>query len=287
MLLITLGAPSCAHQHPDARAARSPRRFRIAGTVVGVDEPRGQLTIQHERIDGYMDAMTMAFDVRDAAALAAAQPGTQLLAILVVDERQSWIEAVSLTNHPSDAATLRRSFTLGAAIGQTVADFRLTNQDGRPISLGQFRGKAVALTFIYVRCPLPDFCPFVSRNFAAAERDIRGRPALMAGTQLLSITVDPEHDAPDVLRAYRARFLSDDSRSSNHWQLATGTPEQIRDICEFFGLQYWPESGQIVHSLRTVVIDPAGRITHVDPGNAWKPSGLIAELERAAVSVPP
>jgi len=254
----------------------------MVGTIVAVDKPQKQLTIAHERIDGYMDAMTMAFDVRDAVALDAAQPGAQLVAILVVDHKRSWIETAALTNHPADAAAIRRSFMLGAAPGQTVSDFQLMNQDARRISLRQFRGKALALTFIYVRCPLPDFCPFVSKNFADAERIMRLRPVLMANTQLLSVTIDPEHDTPDVLRNYRATFFPDAEQASSHWQFATGTPEQIREICEFFGLHYWPESGQITHSLRTVVIDPAGRITHVDPGNAWKPSGLIAELERAA-----
>jgi len=215
-----------------------------------------------------MDAMTMAFDVRDAAALAAAQPGTQLLAILVVDERQSWIEAVSLTNHPSDAATLRRSFTLGAAIGQTVTDFHLTNQDGRPIRWVSSAGKAVALTFIYVRCPLPDFCPFVSRNFAAAERDIRGRPALMAGTAAPQHHGRSEHDTPDVLRAYRARFLSDDSGRRIIGSSPTGTPGEIRDISGSLDCSTGRKAGRSFTSLRTVVIDPAGRITHVDPGNA-------------------
>ena len=278
--LVTIVSAAGCREALEFRTSSNAQRFPVMGTVTGIDRAHARLTIAHEPVAGYMDAMTMPFRVRERDAVEAAEVGAGVRAILVVDGQRSWIEAVSLTNRPTDAASLRRSFTLGATPGQTIPDFHLTNQDGRPISLSQFRGKAVALTFIYARCPLPDFCPFVSRNFAAAERELERRPRLRQATQLLSVTIDPEHDTPDILRDYRSAFLSYPDRT-DHWQLATGSPKEVRAIAQFFGLQYWAEEGQLVHSLRTVVIDPDGRITHVDAGNAWKPSGLVAELERA------
>src|SRR5262249_35155120 len=124
--------------------------------------------------------------------------------------------------------------------------------------------------------------PFVSKNFAAAARALRQRPELEARTRLLSITIDPAHDTPDILRVYRAAFIPDAGSGDPVWQLATGNVDEINAIAAFFGLRYWSESGQITHALRTAVVDGAGRVTHVDSGNAWKPAGLMAELERAA-----
>jgi protein SCO1 len=183
-----------------------------------------------------------------------------------------------------DAETLRRSFIVGARAGEAVPNFHLIDQDRHAISMRELRGKAIALTFIYIRCPLPEFCPFVSKNFAAAARQLRDDPRLRSKVELLSVTIDPDNDTPDSLRAYRDTFVGRDAEAARVWRLATGTREEIRSMTEFFGLQARPQNGQIVHALRTVVIDPRGRITHVDVGNAWKPVGLIAELERAAAN---
>jgi protein SCO1/2 len=287
VLTVVIGTSACGWPSGERfHASSDARRFRLRGSVVGVDRVNGQLTIAHDRIDGYMDAMTMPFNLADARVMDQAPPGSRLLATLVVDADRSWLEAVSFTNRPVDAATLRRSFTAGPQPGDEIPDFHLTSEDGGSISIHQFRGKAVALTFIYVRCPLPDFCPFLSKNFATVERELRNWPRLDSNTQLLSVTLDPEHDTPEVLRKYRAAFIADAERSGNHWVCATGTPEQVKAITGFFGLQYWNETGQIDHSLRTVVVDAAGRITHIDMGNTWKPAGLIAELERAAFATP-
>jgi protein SCO1 len=186
------------------------------------------------------------------------------------------------TNGGVDAETLRRSFTIGARAGAIVPNFHLIDQDHRAMSMRDLRGKAIALTFIYIRCPLPEFCPFVSKNFAAAARQLRDDPQLRSKVELLSVTIDPDNDTPDSLRAYRDTFVQHDAEAARMWRLATGSRDEIRSMTEFFGLQARPQSGQITHALRTVVIDPRGRITHVDVGNAWKPVGLVAELARAA-----
>ena len=210
-------------------------------------------------------------------------PGRQAIACLVALCGAAIVAcgANQSMNAGVDAETLRRSFTVGARAGDDVPNFRLVDQDHRSLSMRDLRGKAVALTFFYMRCPLPDFCPFVSKNFAAAARQVTRDERLRSRVELLSVTIDPDNDTPDVLRQYRDGFVGRDVEAARIWRLATGTREQIRSMTEFFGLQARREYGQITHALRTVVIDPRGRITHVDVGNAWKPVGLVAELERA------
>jgi protein SCO1 len=280
--VLGVAAAGCgwsASRQGDARAQA--RRLPLRGTIVSADGDR--VTVAHDAIAGYMDAMTMTFAVRDTAVVKFAEPGALIAAILVIEGDRSWLDDVSLTSRPTSAAAIRKSLTgaAGAQAGDLVPDFHLVDQDGRAISIRDFRGKALAITFIYVRCPLPDFCPFVSKNFAAAARELSARPDLAARTRLLSVTIDPEHDTPDVLRRYRSTFLSGAAGDSAVWQMATGSVDQIDAVSSFFGLRYWPESGQIVHALRTAVLDTAGRVTHVDAGNAWKPAGLVAELEHA------
>jgi len=265
-----------------ASAAAPARRLPLRGVVVAADGDR--LTVAHDAIPGYMDAMTMTFAVRDRAATAHADPGALIAATLVVDGDRSWLDDVSVASRPTDAASIRRSLTgaAGAKAGDELPDFRLVDENGRAISTRDYRGTALAITFIYTRCPLPDFCPFVSKNFAAAARALQQRPELAARVRLLSVTIDPEHDTPDVLRGYRTSFVDGDSPQAGVWHLATGSADQVSAIAGYFGLRPWREDGQIVHALRTAVVDVRGRITRVDNGNAWKPSGLMAELERAA-----
>jgi len=276
-VVAALFAGGCTSQGDLPHATASARRYHLEGEVVAVDARNRLLTIRHSRIAGYMDGMTMPFHVFDRGALGAAEPGSHIDATLVVDGDRSWLEAIALVS--GEGARMEES--PGAREGDEVPDFALVNQDGRPLSLKQLRGKAVALTFIYVRCPLPDFCPLISKHFAAAERILAASPALRDATALLSVSFDPDYDTPPVLKAYRAGFLgSVDERSASHWQCASGTMEQIQAITAFFGLQYFPDAG-FAHSLRTVVIGPDGRITRVHPANDWTPEDLVAQLRDA------
>ncbi|MES1256122.1 MAG: SCO family protein [Acidobacteriota bacterium] len=264
------------------RASAAAHRYHLTGQVIDVDAAHQLLTIKHARIVGYMEGMTMPFHVPDQGALDAAQRGTKVEATLVVDGDHSWLEEIALVSGEEDSDWA--ALTAGAQPGDEVPDFVLINQDHQVLSLKQLRGKAVALTFIYVRCPLPDFCPLISTRFAAAERLLQASPALAASTALVSVSFDPAFDTPEVLARYRATFLGESERQTQHWQCATGSVEQIRAITTFFGLQYAPDSGQISHSLRTVIIRPDGRIANVHPVNDWSPERLVAELADAAAA---
>ncbi|HEV2765118.1 MAG TPA: SCO family protein, partial [Pyrinomonadaceae bacterium] len=167
--------------------------------------------------------------------------------------------------------------------GAEAPDVKLVNQDGRPAGTGQFRGRALVVTFIYTRCPLPDYCPLMSENFAAVNRELAKDASLGARARLLSVTVDPEYDTPKVLRSYGAAHTGEFAGERfERWQFATGEPSEIRRLAESFGLSYARDKDQIIHSLRTAVITPDGRLFKLYRGNEWKPGELLADLKTLA-----
>jgi protein SCO1/2 len=156
------------------------------------------------------------------------------------------------------------------------------DQDGRALRLGDYRGRAVALTFIFTRCPLPDFCPLMMRNFAALDEALARDEALAARVRLLTISFDTVHDTPEVLRAYGRPFQKSRPPFAR-WTLATGKDEDIRALGAALALDYAEESRSFTHNLRTAVLDPGGRLRRLFRGNEWKPGEVLAEL-RAAVA---
>jgi protein SCO1/2 len=281
-LIVLIGSlaallAGCRHG-ASPNASPNAQRYELKGTVVSIDARGETVSIAHQEIAGYMDAMTMAFKPKDRWVLEQAQPGNRIQATLVVDGLRSWLEDVVLTEDAPDSAAA----TTGAAepqAGAEVPDFALTNQDGKRIALHDYRGRALVLTFIYTRCPLPDYCPLMTNNFAEIVREIKKDAALYNQTRLLSVTVDPDYDTPAVLREYGARYTGESGAAAfNHWQFATGKPDEIKQVAAWFGLQFWPEGGQIIHSLRTAVIAPDGKLVKIYRGNDWRPAEIVADL---------
>jgi protein SCO1/2 len=168
--------------------------------------------------------------------------------------------------------------------GDEVPDFSLVNQSGKRIHLHQFRGKPLLLTFIYTRCPFPDFCLRMSSNFSQVLKQLQSDPKTFDRTQLLSISIDPETDRPEVLRAYGEQYIAQVDPSFAHWQFASGTPAQVRQAADYFGLTYNRKDNQIVHGLRTVLIGEDGRVVNVYGGNTWKPQEVAADFAAAAAA---
>lgn len=258
-----------------AGCSRAPeRRFDLKGKVVAVDPEHRQVTVAHEAISGFMDAMTMPFNVREDWAMAALQPGQEIEATLVVRGEQSWIEKLRITK----IKEMRGAAPAGAGpqIGAAVPDFTLVNQNGRRIHLAQYRGRPLLLTFIYTRCPIPDFCPRTSRNFAEIFREIRTMPVSDKKPHLLTISFDPQHDTPEVLQQYGRRYMN--PPAFHAWEFATGSAAEIKAITGYFGLSYWEASGQIVHALVTVLIDLDGKVARLYLGKDWTPAQILAEF---------
>jgi protein SCO1/2 len=165
--------------------------------------------------------------------------------------------------------------------GDEVPDFALVNQNNQPIHTGQYRGKALLLTFIYTRCPIPEYCTLMSNNFSQIERELEKQPDVHEKIHLLSITIDPDYDTPAVLRSYGAahtgRYGDEKFRL---WEFATGTKEQVKEVAQFFGLQYYSDKDQITHGLRTVIIEPNGKVASVYRGNEWKPAEVLEDLQK-------
>jgi protein SCO1 len=282
-LLVFVCALSVGHSFSACRARGEGggTRYDLKGRVVSVDKKGKQLIVAHEAVPGYMEAMTMGFNVKDQSVLDYAQPDDNIQATLVVAGDKSWLEEIIIARLTSDTATGNQP---PAAVepepGATVPDFTLINQDSKPVSINQYRGRALVLTFIYTRCPLPDFCPLMNQNFAAINSALRRDAELYAKTHLLSITVDPEFDTPEVLRGFGAAFATKAGEPPfAHWEFATGSNDEIKKIASFFGLNYYQEADQIVHSLRTAVIAPDGKVVKVYRGNEWKPDEVVKDLQ--------
>jgi len=272
-LSVSLLAAGCSGEKPPAK------RFEVTGSVVSVDKAAKMVILNHREIPGYMSAMTMGFSVKDNWVLDAAKPGAKLQATLVVEDGKSWLEGVVVTETPKiDPTAPAEKATHTPDPGEAVPEFSLVNQDGKRLKLADYRGKTLVLTFIYTRCPLPDYCPLMSENFSKIIKEISGDATMRGSVRLLSISIDPEFDQPAVLREYAKRYGAAETKDSP-WDLATGKPDEVRRIAKFFGLDYWEESGQIIHALVTAVIDGEGKLVRIYRGNDWKPAEVIGDIK--------
>jgi protein SCO1/2 len=272
LLLIACISVSCRRQ------SSNEKRFELKGKVLAVEPDKHLVTIAHEDIKDYMPGMTMPFTDPDDADFQFLAAGDEIAAILVVDGSHSWLENVQITKESVD--TSATTGIVEAKEGDDVPDYGLVNQDGKDIRIHNYRGKALLLTFIYTRCPLPEYCTLMSNNFAAIDRQLQQQPELYQKTHLLSISIDPEYDTPKVLRSYGAAHTerySDETFS--HWEFASGTKDQVKGIAQYFGLRYFNENDQITHGLRTVIIGPDGKVVTVYRGNDWKPDEVLKELQ--------
>ncbi|HEV7642937.1 MAG TPA: SCO family protein [Pyrinomonadaceae bacterium] len=270
---------------PSAPSADA-KRFPFKGIVVSVNKAKNEATISHDEIPGYMDAMTMPFPIKDTWVMDEISAGSQIQGELVVEKGDFYLEHVAIVVAPNPNQPPPPSSSEQAEkelAGKEVPNFQLTNQDGKRISTNDFRGKALAVTFIYTRCPLPNFCPLMSIRFSEIAMNLQKSPELKDKVRLLSITFDPAHDTPQVLKNYGAGYYNKDTKPDfTLWQLATGSEEDIHKIADFFGLAYQPDATdktQIIHSLRTIVIDPQGKIRKVFAGNEWSSEQVLKEMQ--------
>jgi len=231
-----------------------------------------------------MKAMTMPYQLKDPAVLDRLQIGQQIKATLLVTNTESWLEDIQVTGQATGEPAGRTSTQFKIPVeGQLVPDFVFTNQDGLRAHMTQYRGQTVLLTFIYTRCPLPDFCPRMTNNFLSIERSLRQDPTLYGSTHLLTVTFDPEFDTPKILRQYALASTSiPASELFAHWEFLAPRPQDLADISRFFGLSAWKEDGQITHSLSTVIIDPNGKLYRWYHGNSWTTDELLRETKAAA-----
>ena len=226
------------------------------GLVLRVDKPGSTVTISHDAFPGFMDAMAMPFDLKGSARTATLNPGDRVTFRLSVKGGHSWVDRlVVVSAAPVDAGLQNTpAAPVLVPVGTAMPDFELTDQDAKPVALSSLKGQVVAVTFIYSRCPLPDYCPRMVENFKA----LRARFAARMNRDLVFLTIsfDPRYDTPAILTQYAAAQRA----GGPGWHFLTGDPAKIERVCNAFGIQYWAEEGLITHSLQTAVIDRDGRL---------------------------
>lgn len=262
-------------------AGTSTKVYPAKGIVVTVDRQHGALTVSCDAIAGYMAAMTMPFTVSDVKELAGISPGASIGFDLVVNRSSSSIRNIrvlkfeNLEQDPLGAQRLKvvAAVAAGAPLkeltpGEKIPDFTLTDQDRREVSFSQFRGKVVAITFIYTSCALPDFCYRMSTNFGRLQRRFADR--MGKDLILLTITFDPVHDTPEVLNKYGKTWNAD----PRWWHMLTGSKADVEKICRMFGISFWPDEGLMTHSLHTFVVDRNGILAADMEGNKFSAEQL-------------
>ena len=279
-LLVTLPLAACRPTNQS-----QVRRYRLKGTVVQVDKAQQHLVVDHEEIPGFMGAMTMPYPVVDPQTLEKLSPGDQITADVVVTSNEIHLENVVVVKK-SDGKTSPAGAQLQPSDQNApVPDFTLVNQDGKRVRLADYRGKSVLLTFIYTRCPLADYCPLMTHNFAEIEKNIEKSPELYAKTHLISISFDSQYDTPKVLRNYARAFVADRGQQTfEHWEFATIPAAEKKDVTKFFDVFVTQEQGQVVHSMSTAIISPDGHMYKAYNGNDWKPADVLMDLNASTAS---
>jgi protein SCO1/2 len=273
-------ASACGHKGASANA----KRYEMRGTIVSFDKAHEQVVISHEAIPDLMEAMSMPYTLHDADAFDVMKAGDKIQATLVIDGERSWIENPIITHTEADTPAQSASSPSSSQLrepqpGDEMPDVTLTNQDGKKIRLSEYKGRALAITFIYTHCPLPDFCTLMSNNFAKLDHALAEDQQLAGKSHLLSVSIDPERDTPKVLHSYGAAHTEKYADEKfERWELATGDPEQVRKLANFFGLVYSPDGEQIIHSLRTGVVASDGKLYKVYRGNEWKPEEILEDF---------
>jgi protein SCO1/2 len=280
--LITFSA---CQKLEESKSSGEVKRYPLKGRVVSVDRANKKAEIDHEEIPGFMTAMTMPFPIHEDWVWENLTPGSEIHAELVVDpsaKEAYWLEKIGIVALPQPgqpAVPINEKF---AQIGKEVPDFTLTNQDGKKFSLKDYRGKALAITFIYRECPLPEFCVKMSKYFSDMANQIAADPEGKKKVRLMSISFDPERDTPEKLKQYGLGYLGKNAKDDfTVWQLAVGPDKEVRAIADFFGLRYETDANdktQINHSLVTAVVSPEGKVTRIFTGGKWTPDEVMSEL---------
>jgi protein SCO1 len=261
----------------------SPKHYHLSGTIISKDVDAQKITVAHDDIPGFMAAMTMPYSVHDPHGLDEVQPGDKIVADVVVESNSDyWLEHILITDQSGRGKPLTGSTVTPLAAGAAVPDVPLVNQDGKTIRLSEFKGKAVLLTFIYTRCPNPDYCPRVSGQFAAIEKQLAQSPADSAHAQLLSISLDPSYDTPAVLRKYGLAYLGGDPSGFAHWEFAVSSPDDLKQLASAFDLVYYEQDNQIVHSMDTVLIAPDGTVARTWTDNDWTTADMLSAIQQTA-----
>jgi protein SCO1/2 len=257
----------------------------VRGVVRQIPPDRRHVRVQHEEIPGYMPAMTMNFSVRDTNALANFAQGDEISFTLVVTADDDWIENLTRTGkRGAVSAAPTRPTGPELAVGDLLPDYPFTGESGQTVRFSDFHGRALAFTFFFTSCPLPEYCPRMNKNLAQARDILLADTNGPANWQLLSLSFDSGTDTPQVLSGYASLYRG---TNAAHWLFAVGSSNTMASLAPKLDLNFWRENGTLSHNLRTVVLDGTGKITRQFDGNDWTPQQLADALRDAAKTTPP
>jgi protein SCO1/2 len=287
LILLCIGASVACTKH--GASATPVKRYPFTGRIVSLDRASQTAVIDGDTVQGYMEAMQMSYKIKDAGEFGSLAPGDAVTAeVVIAGDTQDkdaapdyWLEKVKVTGHSKPQAATPTAQHIPAS-GEEVPDFHFTNQNARQISLKQYRGQVLFVTFIYTRCPFPDYCPRIGAQFAQLRQQLDADASLSGKTHLLCISFDPAHDTPRVLRDYGFSLLhSHQAKLFDRWDFAVPRAADLPQIADYFGLTYIPENGLITHSLSTTVIGPDGKIVDWYHGGEWQVSDLVKDATAA------
>jgi protein SCO1/2 len=287
--VTVLGALAvCAALVPACGTRSDQRTYRLQGQVLAVEPASNTANIKHEDIPGLMPAMTMPYEVRDARLLEGIVPGDLINATLVIESNRAYLSTLqkvgSAPLEASAADPLASGTSPGVDLldpGEQVPDAQFVDQDGRPRAFTSFAGRTTVVTFMYTKCPMPAFCPFLDRSFAAIQKSLQTDPAfsrLAGNVQLVSVSFDPLNDTPPVLKAHAEKLDAD----PQVWTFLTGDRGEVDRFAARFGVMVSRSATDpldITHNLRTAIVDADGKLAATYAGNEWTPGQLLADLE--------
>jgi len=276
---------SAASAESTAQTSTNQQVFEVKGVVKALRPGRKEIEIKHEAIPGYMPAMTMPFDVKDTNELTSLQINQPISFRLTVTDTEGWVDNIR-TQGPAPEVSVSGLTTNQPVhvvqtlqVGEPLPEYHLTNQLGQAITTTQFKGQALAITFLFTRCPFPTFCPRLANDFEETQQKLMTLQGGPTNWQLLTISFDPEFDLPSVLKAYAEGHHYNPA----HWSFATGDLGDVSALGDLFGLAFWHDStGSITHNMRTAIIDASGRLQRVFEGKDWNSAELAAEMVKAA-----
>jgi protein SCO1 len=260
-------------------------RYHLHGLVLATSASTGEITVQHGDIPGFMPAMTMAYKLKDPAEIQKLRPGDEISADILVhsDSDDYLLDSVTITSQARRGLLPAMLPPHQLMVGETVPDLPLVNQDGKTIHLKDYRGKALLITFIYTRCPMPTACPLITSHFAKVNNDLAHDKKAYDESHLISVSLDPAYDKPPVLRQYGLAYLDDDSAAFSHWEFADTTTGDLKKLAEAFGLQYSEENNQITHTMATTLIDPDSKVAQTWAGSDWNPDDVASAVKALAL----
>lgn len=283
-LLILCGVKSQEVLLAQAIPAAAMRTFDARGVILEVKSDNMQVVIRHEAITNYMDGMTMPFKVKNREELTGLATGDEVAFQLHVTDAESWVDHFVKTGRtekitpPADPAPAEMSMHPK----NPLLDYKFTNELGQAVSFNDFRGQALAVTFFYTRCPLPEFCPRLSKNFQQASEKLKKMTNAPANWHFISVSFDPDFDTPEMLRSYGQSYQYDPA----HWSFFTGPKEKIGELARGAGVQYEANDGTINHNFRTLIVDTQGHLQMVFPTSGDLSDQIVSEILKAAAVQP-